>query len=205
MQTPQSKKIALTEPKTRMAKLFFRYSAMNAGKSTALLQIAYNYEEQGQRVLLFTSAIDDRSGVGCIASRLGLQRQASVFDDKTDFLELLASETSLACVLIDESQFLSTGQVRQLHQLANVHNLPVICFGIRSDFQGKAFPGSAELLTLAEDVEEIKTICACGRKATMNIRIDDSGQRVHAGDQVVIGGNNRYQQVCARCFYQGEA
>ena len=204
MQTPQSKKIALTEPKTRMAKLFFRYSAMNAGKSTALLQIAYNYEEQGQRVLVFTSAIDDRSGVGCIASRLGLQRQASVFEDTTDFLELLASETSLACVLIDESQFLSTGQVRQLHQLANVHNLPVICFGIRSDFQGKAFPGSAELLTLAEDVEEIKTICACGRKATMNIRIDDSGQRVHAGDQVVIGGNKRYQQVCARCFYQGE-
>ena len=98
MQTLQSKKIALTEPKTRMAKLFFRYSAMNAGKSTALLQIAYNYEEQGQRVLLFTSAIDDRSGVGCIASRLGLQRQASVFEDTTDFLELLASETSLACV-----------------------------------------------------------------------------------------------------------
>lgn len=188
-----------------MAKLFFRYSAMNAGKSTALLQIAYNYEEQGQRVLLFTSAIDDRSGVGCIASRLGLQRQASVFDEKTDFLALLASENGLACVLIDESQFLSTGQVHQLHQLANVHNLPVICFGIRSDFQGKAFPGSAELLTLAEDIEEIKTICQCGRKATMNIRIDDSGQRVHAGDQVVIGGNNRYQQVCARCFYQGEA
>jgi thymidine kinase len=188
-----------------MAKLFFRYSAMNAGKSTALLQIAYNYEEQGQRVLLFTSAIDDRSGVGCIASRLGLQRQAGVFDEKTEFLDLLATENGLACVLIDESQFLSTRQVRQLHQLANVHNLPVICFGIRSDFQGKAFPGSAELLTLAEDIEEIKTICQCGRKATMNIRIDDSGQRVHAGDQVVIGGNNRYQQVCARCFYQGEA
>ena len=187
-----------------MAKLFFRYSAMNAGKSTALLQIAYNYEEQGQRVLLFTAAIDDRSGAGCIASRLGLQRQASVFDAQTDFYAMLAESDALACVLIDESQFLTPAQVHQLHRLANVRNLPIICFGLRSDFQGKAFPGSAALLTLAEDIEEIKTICACGRKATMNIRIDDNGQRVHAGDQVVIGGNNRYQQVCARCFYQGE-
>jgi len=185
-----------------MAKLFFRYSAMNAGKSTALLQIAYNYEEQGQRVLLFTAAIDDRSGAGCIASRLGLQRQASVFDDQTDFFDMLASEQGLACVLIDESQFLSPEQVRQLHRLANVRNLPVICFGLRSDFQGNAFPGAAQLLTLADDIEEIKTICACGRKATMNIRIDDNGQRVHAGAQVEIGGNNRYQQVCARCFYR---
>jgi thymidine kinase len=186
-----------------MAKLFFRYSAMNAGKSTALLQIAYNYEEQGQRVALFTAAIDDRTGVGCIASRLGLQRQAHVFDDRTDFYAALAQESGLACVLIDESQFLTVEQARQLHRLANVGNLPVICFGLRSDFQGNAFPGAAQLLTLAEDVEEIKTICACGRKATMNIRLDASGQRVHAGEQVEIGGNNRYLQVCARCFYQG--
>lgn len=188
-----------------MAKLFFRYSAMNAGKSTALLQIAYNYEEQGQRVVLFTAAIDDRSGAGCIASRLGLQRQASVFDERTDFLGQLTTEDGLACVLIDESQFLSPEQARQLHQLANVHDVPVICFGLRSDFQGNAFPGSAQLLTLADDIEEIKTICACGRKATMNIRMDDNGRRVHAGEQVAIGGNNRYQQVCARCFYQGAA
>ena len=185
-----------------MAKLFFRYSSMNAGKSTALLQIAYNYEEQGQRVLLYTAAIDDRSGAGCIASRLGLQRQASVFDDQTDFLTLLATEQGLACVLIDESQFLTQDQARQLHRLANVHGLPVICFGLRSDFQGNAFPGSAQLLTLAEDIEEIKTICACGRKATMNIRMDENGHRVHDGVQVAIGGNNRYQQVCARCFYR---
>jgi thymidine kinase len=106
-------------------------------------------------------------------------------------------------VLIDESQFLSPEQVRQLHRLANVCNLPVICFGLRSDFQGNAFPGAAQLLTLADDIEEIKTICACGRKATMNIRLDDNGQRVHAGAQVEIGGNDRYQQVCARCFYEG--
>ena len=188
-----------------MAKLFFRYSAMNAGKSTALLQIAYNYEEQGQRILLYTAAIDDRSGAGCIASRLGLQRQARVFDANTDFFAMLNAEVHLACVLIDEAQFLSGEQARQLHRLANVRNLPVICFGLRSDFQGNAFPGSAQLLTLADDIEEIKTICACGRKATMNIRMDDNGRRVHAGEQVEIGGNNRYQQVCARCFYRGEA
>ncbi len=188
-----------------MAKLFFRYSAMNAGKSTALLQIAYNYEEQGQRVHLFTAAIDDRLGAGCIASRLGLKRQASVFEAQTDFFALLQSEEGLACVLIDESQFLSPEQVRQLHRLANVRNVPVICFGLRSDFLGNAFPGSAQLLTLADDIEEIKTICACGRKATMNIRIAADGQRERAGAQVEIGGNNRYQQVCARCFYVGEA
>lgn len=188
-----------------MAKLFFRYSAMNAGKSTALLQIAYNYEEQGQRVHLFTAGIDDRSGAGCIASRLGLQRQADVFDEHTDFFALLSAEDKLACVLIDESQFLAPAQVRQLHRLANVSNVPVICFGLRSDFLGNAFPGSAQLLTLADDIEEIKTICACGRKATMNIRMDDKGQRVHAGAQVEIGGNERYQQVCARCFYKGDA
>lgn len=188
-----------------MAKLFFRYSAMNAGKSTALLQIAYNYEEQGQRVVLFTAGIDDRSGVGCIASRLGLTRQASTFDADTDFLNLLGTQVDLACVLIDEAQFLSPDQVRQLHRLSNVGKVPVICFGIRSDFQGNAFPGAAQLLTLADDIEEIKTICTCGRKATMNIRMDDSGKRLHAGEQVQIGGNNRYQQVCARCFYQGAA
>ena len=184
-----------------MAKLFFRYSAMNAGKSTSLLQIAYNYEEQGQRVQLYTAGIDDREGVGVIASRLGLQRPASIFDGNTNFWDLLQSQSALACVLIDESQFLTPAQVRQLHQIAHTRNLPVICFGLRSDFQGKPFDGSAYLLTLADDLEEIKTICACGRKATMNIRVDDAGQRVREGEQVEIGGNNRYQQVCARCFY----
>lgn len=186
-----------------MAKLFFRYSAMNAGKSTALLQIAYNYEEQGQKVALFTARIDDRSGVGTIASRLGLTRQADTFDTTTDFWGMLAPRQGLACVLIDEAQFLSPGQVSQLHRVAHMANLPVICFGIRSDFQGKAFPGAAQLLTLADDIEEIKTICACGRKATMQVRLDDAGQRVLMGAQIQIGGNNRYQQVCARCFYQG--
>jgi thymidine kinase len=185
-----------------MAKLFFRYSAMNAGKSTSLLQIAHNYEEQGQRVLLYTASIDDRSGAGKIASRLGLQRPAHVFDDTTDFLALLRRENALACVLIDESQFLHPAQVRALHQAAHAFNIPIICFGLRSDFQGKPFPGAAYLLTLADDIEEIKTICACGRKATMNVRFDSQGQRVHEGEQVDIGGNGKYVQVCARCFYQ---
>ncbi|QDL54081.1 thymidine kinase [Rhodoferax aquaticus] len=185
-----------------MAKLYFRFSAMNAGKSTSLLQIAYNYEEQGQKVMLFTASIDDRSGTGCIASRLGLNRQAGVFDAQTDFYTLLAKHRELACVLIDESQFLSIAQVRQLHQVAHLLNIPVICFGLRSDFQGNPFPGAAHLLTLADDLEEIKTICACGRKATMNIRLDAQGIRVREGQQVEIGGNERYQQVCARCFYK---
>ena len=187
-----------------MAKLFFRYSAMNAGKSTSLLQIAYNYEEQGQSVQLYTAGIDNRSGLGTIASRLGLQRQASIFDAQTDFETQLKDQTTLGCVLIDESQFLQPEQVRQLHRVAHGLNIPVICFGLRSDFQGNPFPGAAYLLTLADDMEEIKTICACSRKATMNIRVDDKGVRVREGEQVVIGGNNRYQQVCARCFYNDE-
>jgi thymidine kinase len=186
-----------------MAKLFFRYSAMNAGKSTSLLQIAYNYEEQGQRVALFTAQIDDRCGVGSIASRLGIQRQADTFDEHTDFEALLSGQQDLACVLIDESQFLQPAQVLQLHRLAHLVNIPTICFGLRSDFQGKPFAGAAHLLTLADDIEEIKTICACGRKATMNVRVDDQGQRIREGEQVVIGGNNRYHQACARCFYEG--
>jgi thymidine kinase len=186
-----------------MAKLFFRYSAMNAGKSTSLLQIAYNYEEQGQRVALFTARIDDRNGVGSIASRLGIERQADTFDEHTNFEDVLTPQLGLACVLIDESQFLQPAQVAQLHRIAHMANIPTICFGLRSDFQGKPFPGAAYLLTLADDIEEIKTICACGRKATMNVRVDEQGQRISEGEQVVIGGNDRYQQTCARCFYEG--
>lgn len=189
-----------------MAKLFFRYSAMNAGKSTSLLQIAYNYEEQGQQVLLFTAGIDDRAGVGKIASRLGLTRDAQVFDAGTDFyaLLMLRAQQGIACALIDESQFLNAAQVRQLHRVAHACNLPIICFGLRTDFQGKPFEGAAWLLALADDIEEIKTICGCGRKATMNIRVDADGTRVTEGEQVEIGGNSRYQQVCARCFYLGQ-
>lgn len=176
---------------------------MNAGKSTALLQVAYNYEEQGQRVLVFTAAVDDRYGVGKVTSRLGVQRSAAVFRPETDFEREadVGMFDALACLLIDEAQFLTADQVRQLHRLAHGRNLPVICYGLRSDFRGEAFPGAAALLTLADDLEEVKTICKCGRKASMNMRVDESGGQVVNGDQVEIGGNSRYRSACPRCFY----
>jgi thymidine kinase len=183
-----------------MSKLYFRYAAMNAGKSTALLQVAYNYEERGMAVRLFTAAHDDRSGHGLIGSRLGLTRAADTYGPETVF-DRAGLAADVACVLIDEAQFLSPEQVRQLHRLAHAGRVPVICYGLRSDFRGDAFPGSAMLLTLADDVEEMKTICACARKATMNIRLDADGRRVKAGEQVEIGGNDRYRAVCPSCFY----
>lgn len=173
---------------------------MNAGKSTSLLQVAHNYEEQGQQVKLYTAAIDDRYGVGRITSRLGPQRQVDLFDSKTDFL---ASAPPVACILVDEAQFLTTLQVQQLHQVAQVRGIPVICYGLRSDFRGEPFPGSAYLLALADDIEEIKNICSCGKKATMNIRVDAEGRRIREGEQVSIGGNESYRQACGRCFYSG--
>lgn len=184
-----------------MARLWFRYAAMNAGKTSSLLQVAHNYEENGEKVLLLTSALDDRDGQGVISSRIGLKRDASTYTPRTDFLERLDG-VDVACVLIDEAQFLTVEQVRQLHQWVHTRNVPVMCFGLRSDFQGNAFPGAAALLTLADNLEEIRTACRCGKKATMNIRIDEAGNRVQAGDQVLIGGNSRYRQVCARCFYR---
>lgn len=183
-----------------MAKLYFRYSAMNAGKSTALLQVAHNYEEQGQKVRLFTAAIDNRYGGGKVTSRLGPQRDAELFDANFNFLKEIPQ---VNCVLIDEAQFLTPDQVKQLHQLAQVNGVPVICYGIRSDFVGEPFPGSSYLLALADDIEELKNICACGKKATMNIRVDEQGKRVTAGEQVAIGGNERYLHACGRCFYKG--
>ncbi|MBI5256150.1 MAG: thymidine kinase [Burkholderiales bacterium] len=186
-----------------MSKLYFRYAAMNAGKSTALLQVAHNYEERGMRVRLFTAAHDDRAGSGIIGSRLGLQRSADTFGPDTVFSA--AHLGPVACVLIDEAQFLTPEQVRQLHRMTHTDQLPVICWGLRSDFRGDAFPGAAALLTLADDVEEMKSICACARKATMNLRIDAEGRRVREGEQVVIGGNERYRAVCPACFYADEA
>jgi len=183
-----------------MSKLYFRYAAMNAGKSTALLQAAHNYEERGMRVRMFTAAHDDRAGQGLIGSRLGLQRVADTFGPDTVF-DAAGLGPGLACVLIDEAQFLTPEQVRQLHRLAHQHHLPVLCWGLRSDFRGEAFPGAAALLTLADQLEEMKTICACARKASMNLRVDDQGRRVQEGEQVLIGGNERYRAVCPSCFY----
>jgi thymidine kinase len=159
---------------------------MNAGKSTSLLQVAHNYEEQGQQVQLYTAAIDNRYGVGLITSRLGPQREVGLFDQDTDFL---ANALEVSCVLVDEAQFLTKEQVVQLHRLAQV--------------RGDPFPGSAYLLALADDIEEIKNICTCGKKATMNIRVDAEGRRIREGEQVSIGGNESYRQACGRCFYKG--
>jgi thymidine kinase len=183
-----------------VSKLYFRYAAMNAGKSTALLQAAHNYEERGMKVRLFTAAHDDRAGVGIIGSRLGLQRQVETFGAQTVF-DAQWLGAGFACLLIDEAQFLTPDQVRQLHRLAHAGRVPVLCYGLRSDFRGEAFPGAAALLTLADDLEEMKTICACARKASMNLRVDDQGRRVKEGEQVVIGGNERYRAVCPSCFY----
>ncbi len=201
---------------------------MNAGKSIALLQVAHNYEEQGMNVVLFTSELDNRFGHANIASRLGVARKALTYTRWTNFYERLqggkelyldenqvvddemreylsATARPIACVLIDEAQFLDPEQVRQLHRLAHIADIPVICYGIRSDFLGEPFPGSAYLLTLADDIEELKNICACGRKATMNVRIDERGERVTDGEQIAIEGAVRYIQTCGRCFYLGTA
>ncbi len=184
-----------------MAKLYFRYSAMNAGKSTALLQVAHNYESVARKVQIYTAAIDERFGPGVVTSRLGPQRASRTFDGQLDFYAELHDAEGVSCVLIDEAQFLTTEQVAQLHRVAHVRNVPVICYGIRSDFLGLPFPGAAHLLTLADSIEELKTICACGRKATMNVRIDHAGKRITAGAQIAIEGENRYVQTCGSCFY----
>jgi len=176
---------------------------MNAGKSTALIQVSHNYEENGRRVALFTSTIDHRFGEGIITSRLGPQRAAATFDASFDFFAAMSQMREIACVLVDEAQFLSPSQVRQLHRGAHLLGIPVICYGIRSDFVGEPFPGAAYLLTLADSVEELKNVCSCGRKATMNPRFV-GGERLFDGDQVAIEGDVEYRPMCARCFYEGQ-
>ncbi|MGB8265320.1 MAG: thymidine kinase [Candidatus Velthaea sp.] len=188
-----------------MAKLYFRYSAMNAGKTTALIQVAHNYEENGRSVLIYTAAIDHRYGRGRVTSRLGITRDARSYDTQSRFEPVLEAAPGLSCLLIDEAQFLTVDQVRELHRLAHTRNVPIICYGIRSDFLGEPFPGSAYLLTLADSLEELKTICACGKKATMNPRVDERGARILSGDQIAIEGETRYVQLCGRCFYAQES
>ena len=184
-----------------MAQLYFYYSAMNAGKSTSLLQSAHNYREQGMRVAVFTAAIDDRYSAGTVRSRIGLKAAAEVFDGKTDFTATLAARIgSLACVLVDEAQFLSAQQVDQLAAIVDNENVPVLCFGLRTDFRGQTFPGSARLLAIGDKLSELKTVCSCGRKATMTVRLDADGAVVAAGEQVEIGGNERYESKCRRHF-----
>ncbi|MEM9632588.1 MAG: thymidine kinase [Pseudomonadota bacterium] len=184
-----------------MAKLYFNYSSMNAGKSTVLLQAAYNYEERGMNTLLLIAAFDDRGGKGRIASRIGLAAEADVFSSENDVFAHVTrthEEKRLDAVLVDEAQFLTEEQVWQLAKVADELRIPVMCFGLRTDFQGKLFPGSAALLALADNLKEIKTICWCGRKATMVARLDGDGQIVEEGDQVVIGGNETYVSLCRK-------
>ncbi len=175
-----------------MAKLYFYYSAMNAGKSTTLLQAAYNYEERGMRVLLFTPRIDDRDGVGNISSRISLKREAFAFDRDFDLYTHICREhdqAPVACAFFDEAQFLTAKQVLQLTLVCDRIGIPVLCYGLRTDFQGEPFEGSKYLLAWADELGEIKTICHSGKKATMNARLDESGQRVYQGEQVAIGLN----------------
>lgn len=188
-----------------MAKLYFYYAAMNAGKSTTLLQADYNYRERGMRTMLWTAAIDHREGVGTISSRIAISAPAETFDEGTDIgAAALAAhgEARIDCVLIDEAQFLSAAQVRQLVRIVDQHDIPVVCYGLRTDFQGQLFPGSAALLALADQLVELKAVCDCGRKATMNLRVDAQGQAVTAGAQTEIGGNDRYVALCRRHFFE---
>lgn len=183
-----------------MAQLYFRYSTMNAGKSIEVLKIANNYEEQGKKVMLFTHRIDDRYGVGRITSRIGVSREANVIDDGTDLFEAVERSPELSCVLIDEAQFVTRDHVRQMCRIADELGIPVIAYGLKTDFQARLFPGSEALLCFADKIEEVKTICwYCNRKAIFNMRVR-GGQPVREGEQVMIGGNESYVPVCRRHF-----
>ena len=186
-----------------MAKLYFYYSAMNAGKSTSLLQSAYNYKERGMRPFIMSAAIDNRYSIGKVTSRIGLEAEAYLFHKEDDLFKILSEENKkqgINCVLIDESQFLSREQVKQLAVAVDDLDIPVLCYGIRTDFRGELFPGSQHLLAWADNLIELKTICHCGSKATMVVRTDEDGNIINDGDQVVIGGNDRYQSMCRKHF-----
>jgi thymidine kinase len=186
-----------------LAQLYFYYSSMNAGKSTSLLQSAYNYKEQGMNPMILSAAIDDRYGVGKVTSRIGLEAGAHLFSTDDDILSLISkqnTEQPIDCVLIDESQFLTKKQVKQLTQVVDNLSIPVLCYGIRTDFMGELFSGSMYLLAWADKIIELKTVCHCGRKATMVVRMDENGKPVRDGEQVVIGGNDKYQSMCRYHF-----
>ena len=182
-----------------MAKLYFYYSAMNAGKTTTLLQSAHNYRERGMRVMILTPRLDHRAGSGTVASRIGLSAEGTAFDRDVDLERLvgddLAAHGKLDCVLVDEAQFLSRAQVWQLSEVVDRLRIPVLCYGLRTDFRGELFEGSQYLLAWADELQEIKTICHSGKKATMNVRVDGAGRAVQDGPQVEIGGNERYISV----------
>jgi len=184
-----------------MAKLFFNYSTMNAGKSTVLLQASHNYRENGMDTYLLTAQIDGRAGTGRIASRIGIGAEADTFnadDDLHAMVEERLAKGSVACIFVDEAQFLEPEQVWQLARVVDDLKVPVLCYGLRVDFQGNLFPGSAKLLALADEMREVRTICHCGRKATMVIRQGEDGRALTEGEQVQIGGNETYVSLCRR-------
>ena len=188
-----------------MAKLYFYYSSMNAGKSTALLQASYNYKERGMNTLVLAPTLDDRYGTGLVTSRIGLQSRAvSILPDEDLFARVssLIVEKPLHCVLIDEAQFLSKKQVLQLGRVSDHLDIPVLAYGLRTDFQGEPFEGSKYLLAIADNLKEIKAICHCGSKATMVIRQDPDGNVITSGKSVEIGGNDRYVSMCRKHFYE---
>ncbi len=184
-----------------MAKLYFHYSTMNAGKSTLLLQAAHNYEERGMQTYLLTARLDNRAGHARIASRIGIGKPADTFDAGDDMFTKIAARLQqgpCACVFIDEAQFLTDKQVWQLARAVDDLGVPIMCYGLRVDFQGNLFPGSARLLALADEMREARTICHCGKKATMVVRQDENGKVLTAGEQVQIGGNESYVSLCRR-------
>ncbi len=187
-----------------MAKLYFYYSTMNAGKSTALLQSSHNYRERGMQTLVYTAELDQRGG-GLVHSRIGLTSEARHFGPGTGLFQEIDAEHSrgrVSCVLLDEAQFLTRQQVDDLAMVVDRLAIPVLCYGLRTDFRGELFEGSARLLALADELCELKTICHCGRKATMVIRISADGRAEQAGEQVEIGGNERYVSLCRRHYFE---
>ena len=187
----------------RMAKLYFYYSSMNAGKSTALLQSSYNYRERGMNTLVLAPEFDDRYGAGKVTSRIGIESDAATFrpaDDLLEIVQALNKDDPLHCVLIDEAQFLTKQQVFQLGEVTDKLNIPVLAYGLRTDFQGEPFEGSKYLLAWSDNLKELKAICHCGSKATMVVRFDESGNAVTEGSQIEIGGNDRYVSMCRKHF-----
>ena len=188
-----------------MAKLYFNYSSMNAGKSTMLLQANHNYQERGMSTIIYTSSVDDRYGKKEIVSRIGLKAESNIFSSNTNIYEEVISfnkDNGVDCVLIDEAQFLSKDQVAQLGQIVDDLDIPVLTFGIRTDFKGNLFEGSEYLLAWADNLKEIKTVCHCGRKATMVLRLDKNGNVIEEGDQIEVGGNEKYVSICRKHFYE---
>ena len=186
-----------------MAKLYFHYSTMNAGKSTLLLQASYNYIERGMQTYLMTANFDDRAGKGKIGSRIGIEVEADTYSQSCDLFEKIAARLAAgpcACVLIDEAQWLTRDQVWQLARAVDDLDVPVMCYGLRVDFRGELFPGSAALLALADEMREVRTICHCGRKASMVIRVGADGRALTEGAQIEVGGNDRYISLCRRHF-----